>query len=347
MTPLKLYQQGLENQSIKHDELQFSVVKAFNQLYAEITHTKKKWFFKKSVYSKGLYIFGNVGRGKTFLMDLFVTSLNQKKIRRLHFHEFMLWFHKNLRSIKNKQNPIELVIKKLSEEVEVLCLDEFLVHDITDAMILSKILEALKEYNISLVTTSNIEPSQLYRGGLQRKKFLPSIDWISNNMKILHLDGAHDFRTQTSICSERNWLTPNNKDNQQLFEQLFNQKIVTEKLHISPIEINKRSLAVIKRTKNHIMFEFETLCYQPRNANDFIQLCKLYQSVFVVINHKIEDSDRNTARRFITLIDVFYDHQMPLYVISNRDFKDLYSGTDLAFEMQRTVSRLTEMQSFA
>jgi cell division protein ZapE len=258
----------------------------------------------------------------------------------------MLWFHQNLRKIKNQQSPINTLIKNLSETVNVLCLDEFLVHDITDAMILSKILESMQLYNISLVTTSNIHPNQLYRGGLQRQRFLATIAWINNNMHILHLDGAHDFRQQKLVTTERNWLTPNNQDNQELFEQLFSQKIAAEKLHISAIEINKRSLAVIKRTKNHIMFEFETLCYQPRNANDFIQICKLYKSIFVVIANKIEDSDRNTARRFITLIDVFYDYQTPLYVISNIDYNDLYCGDDLAFEMQRTISRLNEMQSF-
>ena len=346
MTPLKLYHKNLDKGLIKKDELQYGVIQAFNNLYHQLRSSKRKWFFQKPDYPKGLYIFGNVGRGKTFLMDLFVSSMQGQKIKRLHFHEFMLWFHKKLRNIKNQQDPINIVIRNLSEEIEVLCLDEFLVHDITDAMILSKILESMKLHHISLVTTSNIKPIQLYRGGLQRDKFLPSIAWIQENMLTLHLDGAHDFRTQKQINTERNWLTPNNQDNQELFEQLFNQKITTEKLHISSIEINKRALAVIKRTKNHIMFEFETLCYQPRNAHDFIQLTQMYKSVFVVIDDKIEDSDRNTARRFITLIDVFYDHQMPLYVISDYDFNDIYSGTDLSFEMQRTISRLTEMQLF-
>ena len=341
--PLKIYQEKLTNGSIKQDTLQNEVVLAFEDLYQNITQVKSHWFFKPKPTFYGLYIYGSVGRGKTFLMDLFVTCIDEKNIRRQHFHAFMLWFHQQLRKINKQQNPIDLVIKNLSKDINVLCLDEFLVHDITDAMLLAGILLALDKYKISLVTTSNVNPINLYEGGLQRKKFIPAIQWMQKNMHALQLDGSFDYRTQQAQTNKR-WLTPINKDNTNKFEQLFSQAINSENLHLSPIEINKRQLDVIKKTSNHIMFEFETLCMQPRNASDYIKLCQQYQSIFLVINTTIDHQDRNTARRFITLIDVLYDANTALLVLSSVDFKEIYHGQELAFEMQRTISRLSEMQ---
>ena len=256
----------------------------------------------------------------------------------------MLWFHQQLRTINNKQNPIDLVIKNLANEVSVLCLDEFLVHDITDAMLLSGILQALEKYKINLITTSNVNPIDLYIGGLQRKKFLPAIDWMQNNMNIIQLDGDYDYR-RTCVSSSKTWFNPIKKANQEKFEQLFSQLVGSDNLDIDPININKRQLNIIKRSNDHIMFEFETLCKQPRNANDFIKLSQQFKSLFLVINDSIESDDRNTARRFITLIDVLYDAGIAFYALSVVDFTDLYHGDELSFEMQRTVSRLTEMQT--
>ena len=343
MNPLQVYKEKLAQGIIKQDILQNEVILGFEDLYTNITNIKKHWFFKPKREFNGLYIYGSVGRGKTFLMDLFVDCVAEKIVRRQHFHEFMHWFHQQLRQIKNKQNPIDLVIKKLSENTTVLCLDEFLVHDITDAMLLAGILEALEKYKINLITTSNVNPIDLYVGGLQRKKFLPTIDWMQKNMNIIQLDGDYDYRS-SNISSSKTWFSPINKNNQDKFEQLFSQFVGAENLHISPITVNKRQLCIIKRSNHHVMFEFETLCKQPRNANDFIKICQQFDSVFMVINEAIENDDRNTARRFITLIDVLYDAGTPLYVLSVIDFKQIYQGDELSFEMQRTVSRLTEMQ---
>lgn len=347
MNPLAIYQQKLNEGQIKEDTLQNEVVLAFDSLYQQLKAPKPAWYLRPFVntdeYPKGIYIYGSVGRGKTFLMDLFVSTIPEKIVRRQHFHAFMLWFHQQLHGIKNQQNPVEIIIKKLSSEIKVLCLDEFLVHDITDAMILTSILQTAEKYRIKLVTTSNIDPIDLYHGGLQRKKFLPAIEWIQNNMSVLKLDGAHDYRTAHKI-TEKKWLCPI-KDHQDYFEQTFSHLVANNTLHISPITINKRPMNVIKRSEHHIMFEFETLCKQARSASDYIALCEQYQSISIVINSAIEDDDRNTAKRFITLIDVMYDTQTPLYVLSQVDYIDIYKGKDFAFEMQRTHSRLTEMQS--
>lgn len=344
MSPLQIYTNKLEQGTIQQDTLQNEVVLGFEDLYQNITTPKKNWFFKPRLNFHGLYIHGSVGRGKTFLMDLFVETIDPKTIRRQHYHHFMIWLHQQLRAVKKVQNPIDIVIKKLSAKISVLCLDEFLVHDITDAMLLAKILLALEKYNISLVTTSNVTPIDLYKGGLQRNNFLPAIDWIKNNMQILQLDGAYDYR-KAQQGNLKKWLTPINTENQNIFESQFSQKVGNHDIHISPITINKRQLNIIKRSARHIMFEFETLCMQPRNASDFIKLCEKYDSIFMVINAGIESDDRNTARRFITLIDVLYDSQTPLYVLSTTDFENFYLGKDLAFEMQRTISRLTEMNN--
>lgn len=344
MSPLQVYKEKIAQGIIEQDILQNEVILGFEDLYNNLKPEKKFWFFQSKVNFKGLYIFGSVGRGKTFLMDLFVDCVDSKTIRRQHFHAFMLWFHQQLRTIKNKQNPIDIVIKKLAEKVSILCLDEFLVHDITDAMLLAGILDALEKHKINLITTSNVNPIDLYLGGLQRKKFIPAIEWLQNNMNIIQLDGEYDYRS-TNVSSSKTWYSPINQDNENKFEQQFSQLVAAKNLHISPITINKRQVNIVKRSNQHIMFEFDTLCKQPRNANDFIKISEQYHSVFVVINEAIELDDRNTARRFITLIDVLYDTQTPLYVLSAVDYNIIYLGEELSFEMQRTISRLTEMQT--
>lgn len=342
MSPLQSYQTKLKEGEIKQDALQLEVVLGFEELYRHLNKPTKSWFFQAKPKFKGMYIYGSVGRGKTFLMDLFVNTLEASIIRRQHFHAFMHWFHQQLNLLKQKQNPVDLVIKKLSQEVSILCLDEFLVHDITDAMILSHILVALDKYRVSLVTTSNINPQDLYHGGLQRQRFLPAIKWIQDNVLVLQLDGNYDYRT-TNTQNNKKWLSPINDNNQNLFEKSFSQLTGDDNLHLSPIEVNKHTMAVIKRCNNHIMLEFDTLCKQARNASDYLQLSTQYQSIFIVINAAIESDDRNTAKRFITLIDVLYDNHTSLFVLSQVPFDQLYQGNDYAFEMQRTLSRLTEM----
>jgi cell division protein ZapE len=342
MSPLQSYQKKLNTNEIKQDALQLEVVLGFEDLYLQLQKDSNLWFFQPRPKFKGMYIYGSVGRGKTFLMDLFVETINKDKILRQHFHGFMLWFHQQLHSLKKQQNPIDLVIKKLSKQISVLCLDEFLVNDITDAMILSRILLALNKHHISLVTTSNINPQELYLGGLQRQRFLPAINWIQKHMHVIQLDGNYDFRKST-IQNNNKWLTPINNYNQNIFEQTFSQLTGDDNLHLSSIEINKRPMSVIKRCRKHIMFEFDILCKQARNASDYIKLAQKYKSIFIVIDAKIENDDRNTAKRFITLIDVLYDNKTSLYVLSQFSIEHIYQGQELAFEMKRTLSRLTEM----
>jgi len=344
ISPLEDYLARVNAGEIQQDPLQNEVVLAFEDLHQNLNKAKKSWLFKSRPPFFGLYIYGSVGRGKTFLMDLFVNSQNKNSIKRLHFHAFMHWFHQQLHAVQGQQDPINSVIKNLALEVNVLCLDEFLVHDITDAMILSRILLTLEKHKISLVTTSNIHPIDLYTGGLQRKKFVPAIAWMQENMRIIQLDGHYDYRVHHPQNNQK-WLSPITEDNRNKFENSFNHLIKSEKLHLSPIEINKRRMLVIKRSTYHIMFDFETLCQQARNASDYMQLSHQYQTIFMVINKAIDKEDRNTARRFITLIDVLYDSNTSLYVLSNISFEQLYLGQDLAFEMKRTLSRLTEMQN--
>ncbi len=344
-SPLAIYQAKLVSDEIKSDQLQKHVVDAFEQLFINTNKKDNSWFFKNKRVFHGLYIYGSVGRGKTFLMDLFVQSLDEKIVRRQHFHAFMLWLHQELHKIKKKQDPIEIIIKNLAKEVKVLCLDEFLVHDITDAMLLATILYSLEKNGISLVTTSNVKPINLYEGGLQRKKFMPAIAWMQENMQILHLDGEQDYRTQSNITlSDTKWFSPITQDNQLRFEQAFSAQSHGQIIEHTAITINKRQLEVVKRSQSSIHFDFKTLCEEARNASDYLQLSQQYKCLFISINKAIEHEDRNTARRFITLIDVLYDTHTPLYVLSPIKFNAIYSGQELSFEMQRTVSRLTEMQ---
>ena len=343
MTPYQAYTKKLEQKLIRKDPLQKEVVLAFDTLYSSLTSKRKKWFFESDKQIKGLYIYGSVGRGKTFLMDLFVESINPAIIKRQHYHSFMLWLHQQLHKIKKQQNPIDLIIKELSQDISVLCLDEFLVNDITDAMLLATLLKALEKHKICLVTTSNVNPINLYTGGLQRKKFLPAIAWMQQQLNIIELDGNFDYRSCHHSPSKK-WLSPITSSNSDIFYQDFENLTHNNYVTNHTLEINKRAMKSKQLGDAFAMFAFDTLCSEPRNADDYLKLCELFEGIFIIINNKIDDEDRNTARRFITLIDVLYDNKTELYVLSEVDFNSIYKGEELAFEMKRTISRLTEMQ---
>ncbi len=349
--PKAQYLHELATNVIWRDELQALVVDEFERLYQDfIQPNNKRWPISKLWQSsesapKGLYIYGSVGRGKTHLMDLFYDSLPEHiGKQRQHYHEFMLWLHHQLRQHSRVKNPLDLICKQLAKEIQVLCLDEFLVNDIANAMLLAGMLQAFSRYGIALVTTSNVKPDELYKDGLQRAKFLPAIAWINVNMQVMHLDGNHDYRQQDEGSNQHeNWYYPINDSSFKHLQECFRSKVAGATSNNASWTINDREIKVIKFANKTLWCEFAELCQQARNAADFIQMAAAIDTLIIAnIPHMSADDD-SAARRFITLIDVLYEAEVKIVAQAACHYKMIYGGKKMAFEFERAASRLAEM----
>ncbi|TDR19438.1 cell division protein ZapE [Marinicella litoralis] len=343
------YLSEIEAGVIWRDELQAHVVAEFERLYQGLTGPRSnRWLFAKTPPTQqGIYIYGSVGRGKTHLMDLFYDSLpDQVGKQRQHYHEFMLWLHEQLRSQTDTKDPLKQICKKLAKDVQVLCLDEFLVNDIANAMLLAVMLEAFSQYGIALVTTSNVKPDNLYKGGLQRAKFLPAIEWIKQNMKVMHLDGSHDYRQQDSELADQqheNWYYPINESSLFHINDCFKLLTKADNQSTADWQINDRSLSVVKYSPKTLWCQFDALCKQARNAADYIEIAKKIDTLIISDIPQMSADNDNEARRFITLIDVMYENDVKIIAQAACHYKIIYHGTKMAFEFERSSSRLAEL----
>ena len=259
-----------------------------------------RWFKKKI---QGLYLWGSVGIGKTFLMDIFHACLPAKKTLRIHFHPFMRFIHGKLEFYQGKKNPLILIARELARQYDVLCFDEFFVNDIGNAMILGNMLTALFDAGLVLVTTSNLAPDELYKNGLQRVRFLPAIDVIKNNVEVFHLPTRQDYRT-TDLHNQKRFLFPNQAANHALMTQMFNQ--VSEHTVLDTcIIINDREIKVFALGHHAIWFQFQAICSIPRSQNDYLEIARYYPVVFISHVPKLTKKDIAASRYLIDLIDVF------------------------------------------
>lgn len=293
---------------------------------------------------KGLYIWGGVGRGKTFLMDLFFSNLHTQKKLRLHFHRFMEQAHTMLKNYRDQPDPLKLVAKEFAEKAKVFCFDEFIVNDIGDAMIISGLLKGLIDNHVVIIMTSNVQPDLLYKNGLQRERFLPTIDMLHKHTKVIELDGEIDHRFEFLQTNDV-YDCPITLASHDWLEHSF-LNLASERSNLSweKIKINDRPIQTIRHTESVAWFDFKELCDGPRSASDYIGLAKKFHTV--LISHvPIFNGKDDQARRFINLIDEFYDRNVKLIVSADAMPEDLYQGTRLNEEFKRTVSRLIEMQS--
>jgi len=401
---LEQYQQLLTQSVLCEDKAQHNAIKALAQLSKQLvlaeyddTQSKKSSinFLSKITPNKakpvirGLYFYGRVGRGKTMLMDLFYENIPLKQKKRIHFHRFMESVHQELKQLSLTKsvidNPLMHIAKGWASEISLLCFDEFFVSDIGDAMLLSGLFEALLSSGVTLVTTSNCQPEQLYRNGLQRERFLPTINLISQFCQIISIDGDIDHRLTNHKHHYKNYYFSHQNGEQLLanrFEQLnavnttsyfdatlkdCKAKSVTSK----SITINHREISYLGKTNRHIWFDFFALCSGPRSQRDYIQLADLFDTVLIsnvpqfggklipAVFSGVEDSYQRSgvlmgdlrqlddeARRFIALVDEFYDRKIQLIVCADVDITALYQGQQLSFEFQRCQSRLFEMQNY-
>ena len=356
LTPTQRYQRDLANGVLMEDSAQAMAIGHFQRLYDElIAQTPRsdgmlarilsRFKTHESEKVKGLYIYGGVGRGKTYLMDVFFESLPFENKMRTHFHRFMQRVHAELAALKMQKNPLELVARKISSEARIICFDEFFVSDIGDAMILGGLLTLLIEDGVTFVTTSNIEPDSLYANGLQRERFLPAIALLQRHTMVLRLDGGVDYRLR-ALQQAKIYYSPLGLDaDAELlasFSRLADRGAVVS---ATTVEVLGRQIAVRMRAEDIIWFDCAALCGGPRSAYDYIELAKLYHTIVLSNVPLFDGSNDDLARRFVSLVDELYDRHVKLILSAQVPLLALYQGAGLAFVFERTSSRLLEMQS--
>ncbi len=330
------------------DAAQLRTVNQLAQLAEELESTLnrpsilKRILFKKN-FPKGLYIWGGVGRGKTFLMDLFYEQIKFSKKKRIHFHRFMQEVHHRLKDLQGHQNPLQTIGKDIASETELLCLDEFHISDIGDAMIMRNLLEALFRGDVVIVTTANWVPDRLYEHGLQRAQFLPTIDLIKSKMSVVNLDAGEDYRL-TSLEKAGVYFRGDQNEVEPMVMSLFNSLTKEQKCAYS-IDLLNRSVPTKMISEEAIWFDFDAICDGPRGKDDYIELAKRFQTVFISRVPKFGKDNDNARRRFTWLVDEFYDRRVNIVVDSQEGLTDLLSDALGSTEKDRTESRLIEMQT--
>ncbi|HEV2614735.1 MAG TPA: cell division protein ZapE [Gammaproteobacteria bacterium] len=343
LTPYERYQHALATGEYLPDENQANIIDYFQKLYLYIEDNT--WFKKKpSDLKLGLYIWGSVGVGKTWLMDLFFQSLTSKLKTRMHFHDFMREMHDQLQRLQGNADPLKKIAKQFARNTKVLCFDEFYVSDIGDAMILANLFEAFFKERIIIIATSNVIPDNLYKDGLQRARFLPAISLIKKNMSVLHLPTIRDYRLR-ELEEAGIFFSPLSPETHHKVEKLFTQLAHGEIKVEKDIYLHDRTINTIKFADNIIWLDFKKLCSIPRSQMDYLSIVKRWSTVIIDNVKAISEKDINTAKYFINLIDILYDSRITLILRSECPIDDIYKSGELSFEFKRTKSRLTEMQS--
>jgi len=293
---------------------------------------------------RGAYLWGGVGRGKTFLMDLFFESLDVESKKRIHFHRMMRDVHERMQALGNVEDPLDKVADDIARDTTVLCFDEFFVSDIGDAMILGRLLAGLFERGVTLVATSNSHPDDLYKDGLQRQQFTPAIERLKEHTDIVHMEGDVDYRLRL-LQQAGTYLTPEDDDAQGRLQHFFDDSASSQVEKGAVLDINGREIYARQRAKGIAWFEFNDICDGPRSQNDYIEIARWYPTVIISGVPKLGPNLENQARRLIALVDEFYDRRVKLILSAAAPVDLLYVGERLDFEFERTVSRLIEMQS--
>lgn len=356
LSPAKRYERDLARPDFHRDPAQAMAVEHLQHLYeqllaAQLAAASGSWWRRllgptPEVPVRGLYFWGGVGRGKTYLMDNFFDSLPFEKKMRVHFHRFMRRVHAELTQLAGQKNPLEKVADTIRREARVICFDEFFVSDITDAMILGTLMEALFKRGVTLVATSNIAPDGLYKDGLQRARFLPAIALLKQHTLVVNVDGGVDYRLRALEQAELYHSPLDTTADQSLMESF--KRLMPGSGDIAAdvaVEIEGRKIVARYLAEDVIWFDFVDLCDGPRSQNDYIELAREYHSVLLSNVPGLGRDNDDQARRFVNLVDEFYDRHVKLVISAARPLEQLYGEGRLAFEFQRTVSRLLEMQS--
>lgn len=348
------YEDSLSRDGHIKDPAQVEVVGRLEDLQARLRVSRPGFCGFRALFNRrpdteragvrGLYLWGGVGRGKTLLMDLFFESLPVKAKKRIHFHRMMHEVHDRRKALGNVSDPLDKVAADIARNTRVLCFDEFYVSDIGDAMILGRLLDGLFRRGVTLVATSNSKPDELYKDGLQRQRFLPAIQLLNRHTEVVRLDGGVDYRLRL-LEKAGTYLCPDNADAANRLSFFFDESASSEIRSNPKLEINGREIPARKCAKGIAWFRFEEICDGPRSQADYIEIARWYPSVIVSGVPRFDAALENQARRFIALVDEFYDRRVKLILSADADVKSLYRGDRLALEFDRTISRLIEMQS--
>jgi cell division protein ZapE len=344
-TPRERYAQDLQRPGFSADPAQARAVEALQRVYDALIEQRPRKRLGKFRWPRvqGLYLWGSVGRGKTWLMDAFHEALPFSRKRRTHFHRFMLEVHARRRQHPDEQDPIARVAEDIAAETRVLCFDEFFVADIADAMILGRLTEVLFERGVTLVATSNVPPKELYQDGLQRERFLPAIQRLEEHCTVLHLDSATDYRLR-ALAQAEIYHHPSDAAAEANLSAWFGE-LAPEGGRAGTLTVEGRPIAARKLADGVAWFDFAAVCATARAAADYIELARTHHTVLLSRVPQLTPDDEDTARRFITLVDEFYDRGVKLILAADVPREQLYAGKRLKFEFQRTLSRLQEMQS--
>lgn len=347
MSVLDAYKALLKNGTIAPDIYQEEAITALQdtQTALENEQQKRGLFRKKNISTiRGVYMYGGVGRGKSMVMDMFFNEVQITKKRRVHFHEFMIETHDFLHKAKDDDSALMSYAKSIAKTTKLLCFDEFHVTNVADAMILSRLFTALLESGIFIVSTSNWAPDDLYKDGLQRVRFLPFIDLLKEKLNVVHLSGATDYRQEVLIANPT-YFYPFGPKVEKTVDALFQKLAGEEDLNAQVLTVKGRKLK-FHATRNGIArASFSELCEKPLGAEDYITFAQAFHTVFLEHIPKMAYDRRNEVKRFITLIDALYEAKTKVIFMAEAAPDKIYSGDDHAFEFERTLSRINEMQS--
>jgi cell division protein ZapE len=353
MPLLTAYRSALKEFDYQEDPLQLEIIQHMQVLADKLQQRSDQGFVKSVIKKlnsnnnkpvKGLYIWGEVGRGKTFLMDLFYDELKTSRKKRQHFHRFMHAVHDQLTKLKNKQDTLTIVADTIAKDVDIICFDEFFVSDIADAMILGRLFTELFNRGVSLVATSNCEPDFLYKDGLQRASFLPAIEALKANTVILKLDGEIDYRLRVLEQAEI-YHSPLDKESEENLLDYFYKIAPNTPIKDVDLDVEGRKVYARYKADGVVWFNFNEICETNRSQIDYIELSREFHTILISNIPQLDEYSENAARRFIALVDEFYDRQVKLIISAAVPLFELYKGKRLKFEIQRTESRLQEMQS--
>ncbi|KAF1044599.1 MAG: Cell division protein ZapE [Herbaspirillum frisingense] len=345
----QFYEHSLSERGYQSDEAQLRAIDRLQRAYEEWVAYKAqrastfKRLISRPVVPRGVYMWGGVGRGKSFLMDSFYSVVPVVRKTRLHFHEFMRDVHRQLDELKGIADPLDEVAKRIAKKYRLICFDEFHVSDIADAMILYNLLKGLFDNGVSFVMTSNYEPGTLYPDGLHRDRMLPTIALLKEKLDVMNIDAGIDYRKRV-LEQVKVYHTPLNAKTDEELRTAF-AAVAEVADEDARVHIEAREIRALRRAGSAIWFDFATLCGGPRSQNDYLELASRFQTVILSGIPRMSAAMSSEARRFTWLIDVFYDHKVKLIMSAAVEPDELYTVGTLSNEFHRTVSRIIEMQS--
>lgn len=349
-SPLSTYNDYLKKNLIKFDanqELAMTEIDKFLSECLSLETSIYRSIKKRKKLSKGIYLHGEAGVGKTMLMDMCFSSIDIKKKKRIHFQEFMIDVHNrlhNIRKNKNISDPLLVIGREVALETKFLCFDEFQIYDIADASIIGKLFTILFNEGTIIITTSNLRPAGLYPDGLHRDRLTPFIKYLEEECLVISLDSGKDYRKNRAVNIE-SYFSPLNNSSKESIDEIFNRLSNGSPYEERVLFIKGRELKIKKQALGCVRFDFNDLCAKPLGAEDFLSIAKEFDIIFIENIPKIAREKRNEAKRFISLIDALYDNHKKVFITADGEPEELYTAGDSKFEFQRCISRLHEMRS--